>query len=790
MGVDQAAESGSRLSSNGTDEIERKSESGELIGLDENAQSGGCLLNAEEEEEEEAEAEAENGKREAAAVDEGEDSLEMVSDDDMEANDSCRAPRESPVGMDPSKDTELDFEEDLDAGDGRTKEEDDEEGECGERAAAAGARSDGDEAEEGEELEEGEVSSEEDVGKHARMEPRPVCRFYSKGNCTWGNNCRFVHPGVLDKGNYNMFAPARASGHNNGPPGGYERPFDRPPVAVPIPSAEWPNAGPVPRVGINPRPPMRHPQVIEAPRADVGVGGAESAWERGLRQAKEMLKKSNHRKETDVDFEEKKLNLGIGEEELDKENDYYTRPASPALHGDAPPPFEEPEVDGYIKYPAAAADGRWAASRGYPPQRHAAPPPHGYPYAYEARRSFVEAEFREREAYHESSYERHYYAHKAADREGHSSSKKSQQPPLPPPLPEKRWPDERDRYVEVGPPGGQRGRGDEWWDPWMRSRSPGGGASASASNPSASAKEARRRSYSSGSSFSTSSSTSSSSSSSYSSSSPSSSRSSGSSRSSFRSKAINAKRRPVRKHKLSASANSERPERADRVTKGTKMSSTTRHRVPQPPPPASSAAFPPSSPPPPPPPPPPHHATVRMKTVNRTVAERSPARNRSPSSSSKYQHQHQHQHPHRSVPNRNNNWSSSQQQQQQQQQQQANKSGRGRSRSSSESSSSSEWESSPHSNGNGRSRRSHRGRRDFAERKELPRLGAVTPPLHAPPHTLRTKTSEPPKVAEIKQQIKLTLKSAVPQLKKVANKLNDDSEDDGICSYIYSYRSN
>ena len=52
----------------------------------------------------------------------------------------------------------------------------------------------------------------------------------------------------------------------------------------------------------------------------------------------QMPKKSNHRKETDDDFEEKKLNLGIGEEELDKENDYYTRPASPALHGDVPPP--------------------------------------------------------------------------------------------------------------------------------------------------------------------------------------------------------------------------------------------------------------------------------------------------------------------------------------------------------------------------------------------------------------------------------------------------------------------
>ena len=52
----------------------------------------------------------------------------------------------------------------------------------------------------------------------------------------------------------------------------------------------------------------------------------------------QMPKKSNHRKETDDDFEEKKLNLGIGEEELDKENNYSTRPASPALHGDLPPP--------------------------------------------------------------------------------------------------------------------------------------------------------------------------------------------------------------------------------------------------------------------------------------------------------------------------------------------------------------------------------------------------------------------------------------------------------------------
>lgn len=55
----------------------------------------------------------------------------------------------------------------------------------------------------------------------------------------------------------------------------------------------------------------------------------ESAWERGLRTAKEMLRKSLKRKEQDTDFEEKKMNLTLAQEEFDKENGYYLRPASP-----------------------------------------------------------------------------------------------------------------------------------------------------------------------------------------------------------------------------------------------------------------------------------------------------------------------------------------------------------------------------------------------------------------------------------------------------------------------------
>ncbi|XP_064538470.1 uncharacterized protein LOC135428422 [Drosophila montana] len=49
------------------------------------------------------------------------------------------------------------------------------------------------------ELEDGEVSG--DDGE----ELLPVCRFYLRNSCTWGNSCRFRHPGATDLGNYVMF---------------------------------------------------------------------------------------------------------------------------------------------------------------------------------------------------------------------------------------------------------------------------------------------------------------------------------------------------------------------------------------------------------------------------------------------------------------------------------------------------------------------------------------------------------------------------------------------------------
>ena len=47
-----------------------------------------------------------------------------------------------------------------------------------------------DELESGEDLEDGEISDEDETLRNERNEPKPVCRFYSKGLCTWGASCR------------------------------------------------------------------------------------------------------------------------------------------------------------------------------------------------------------------------------------------------------------------------------------------------------------------------------------------------------------------------------------------------------------------------------------------------------------------------------------------------------------------------------------------------------------------------------------------------------------------------
>lgn len=129
---------------------------------------------------------------------------------------------------------------------------------------------DKEEGEEGEkeesELEEGELSDGDDA-RPEETEPRPVCRFYNRGQCTWGVSCRFLHPGVTDKGNYTMFDMVRPMAYppHAATPHEYRPHIDRPNIR-PLPGGYGA--------------PAHTPKVEETP--------TESAWERGLRHAKEV----------------------------------------------------------------------------------------------------------------------------------------------------------------------------------------------------------------------------------------------------------------------------------------------------------------------------------------------------------------------------------------------------------------------------------------------------------------------------------------------------------------------
>ncbi|XP_065349295.1 zinc finger CCCH domain-containing protein 18-like isoform X1 [Cloeon dipterum] len=230
------------------------------------------------------------------------DVSDLESHDGLQESSSKASPHKT---MQDQLETELDFEADEEPAK-RSHPEQKRSGRNGverqaERRAKEAAK------DEDNDLEEGECTDGEDA--RPEEESKPVCRFYNRGQCTWGANCRFVHPGVTDKGNYTMFDMVRPLVPTNGPPG-----------ADPFFDRQFPGYGPSDPVD---GPPL------------------ESAWERGLRHAKEMMKKATRRKETDQDFEEKKMNLGLGQEDLDKENDFYIRQASP-LHR-----FEDEEKYGH-----------------------------------------------------------------------------------------------------------------------------------------------------------------------------------------------------------------------------------------------------------------------------------------------------------------------------------------------------------------------------------------------------------------------------------------------------------
>ncbi|XP_068213133.1 zinc finger CCCH domain-containing protein 18-like isoform X20 [Palaemon carinicauda] len=295
---------------------------------------------------------------------------------------------------------ELDFEAERESG-----EDDGEEGEEGEEGEAPKKKRDV------ENREEGELSDEEDDDSLLRQEPKTVCRFFNKGQCTWGTNCRFLHPGVSDKGNYNMFAPSKPQANTDKEEETTER--ERPREVrrfIPEPSP------------------------------------FESAWERGLRYAKEMMKRANKRKETDADFEEKRFNLSLGQAELDRENDYYTRPASPVYK--QPDEITDQYLDPYEKQ--AIRHFRGGHFENFEVRYHVDP-------RYSMREGGQDRSRREK------------YEREVSER---TNRRSRNAPPGEERYVRSRiWQD--DRYMEVlSTGGGTRGEAEAWADPWARRKTP------------------------------------------------------------------------------------------------------------------------------------------------------------------------------------------------------------------------------------------------------------------------------------------------------------------------------
>lgn len=287
-------------------------------------------------------------------------------------------------------------------------------------------------------MEEGEVS-DEDEKRPEETEPKPVCRFYTRGQCTWGMSCRFLHPGVTDKGNYTMFdmirpVPVNAHGPPYGPGGilpSYRGDFrgERPPPMHPMQQGHPP------------------PQARPLPEPVV-----ESAWERGLRTAKEMMRKANKRKEQDMDFEDKKMNLSANQDELERDN-YYIRERSPER---SPPP----QFSGRGPMPVHHPGPKNAYSP--PPHQHQHQHPHKYgnmPPRGPGAPGPGPAPFNEdHDPYGRSLRYRELPAHRMPQYEDEMIKRRIRPA--------------REVIVQRVEPAG---RGDEWMDPWMRSKSPGRG---------------------------------------------------------------------------------------------------------------------------------------------------------------------------------------------------------------------------------------------------------------------------------------------------------------------------
>lgn len=321
-------------------------------------------------------------------------------------------------------------------------------------------------------LEEGELPEGAGGGtgatRKAAQAPRPICRFFNKGQCTWGSSCRFIHPGINDRGNYNMFAtvPKPPLHHNTPLLGG--------------PAAVMRGGAPPPEFLGPPLPPL--PQ----PPEEMMLPPVESAWERGLRHAKELMKRASRRKEQEPDFEEKRLNIVPPhhdrtplQSEVDKENDFYGASAPPTSRGMSPPyvrPSMPPPSSHHLSRGGRKSDSRRDDFYGFDEpdplehsERESRENWHGGRYdnfevRWSNRQEYDHRDRREKDRRPGRSYDREKgsYSHSTRSDRPHGGGSER----------EPRW--REDRFHAAAPSASNRSRPDEWRDPWRRSKTPKG----------------------------------------------------------------------------------------------------------------------------------------------------------------------------------------------------------------------------------------------------------------------------------------------------------------------------
>ena len=339
----------------------------------------------------------------------------------------CLSPEPScdqPAGSESAgREDELDFEGDFAAGgeeDGavRQADKDGEEGEDGEVAESGPS--------EGSDLEEGELKEDDD---DAAAAPADVCKYYPRGSCTWGSECRFSHQSGECR-------PCRCPPNaclSAGQTGASRRhiPPLQPPTAVLGAFATRP-----PLLGLKPaRPFFPVPPLLPAPSDPMA-----SNWERGLRSAKERLAKAKERKESESDFDDKRLNMTVADETAAHR---YAQSARNAYPGREPPAYSGRER----RSPASEQRPSYHSSGS-----------HHYASSYSQSRDYRQGHYSQ-QSHDESEYERRQrLAYQSAPRPEEWNDRPRPRPPAQYPL--------LDRYGrEI-----QRcSRPDDYVDKWKRS---------------------------------------------------------------------------------------------------------------------------------------------------------------------------------------------------------------------------------------------------------------------------------------------------------------------------------